>query len=33
MGKRYLTQASLTRLIVGVPSTTLGDLLKEGVAV
>jgi len=33
MGKRYLTQASLTRLIGGVPSTTLGDLLKEGVAV
>jgi transposase-like protein len=33
MGKRYLTQASMTRLIGGVPSTTLGDLLKEGVAV
>jgi transposase-like protein len=33
MGKRYLTQASLTRLIGGVPATTLGDLLKEGVAV
>jgi putative transposase len=32
-GKRYLTQASMTRLIGGVPSTTLGDLLKEGVAV
>lgn len=24
MGKRYLTQASLTRLIGGVPATTLG---------
>jgi transposase-like protein len=33
MGKRYLTQASLTRLIGGSPATTLGDLLKEGVAV
>jgi putative transposase len=33
MGKRYLTQASLTRLIGGIPATTLGDLLKEGVAV
>ena len=33
MGKRYLTQASLSRLIGGVPATTLGDLLKEGVAV
>jgi transposase-like protein len=33
MGKRYLTRASLTRLIGGVPATTLGDLLKEGVAV
>jgi transposase-like protein len=33
MGKRYLTQASLTRLIGGIPGTTLGDLLKEGVAV
>jgi len=33
MGKRYLTQASLTRLIGGIPTTTLGDLLKEGVAV
>jgi transposase-like protein len=33
MGKRYLTQASLHRLIGGVPSTTLGDLLKEAVAV
>jgi len=33
MGKRYLTQASMTRLIGGVPATTLGDLLKEGVAV
>ncbi len=33
MGKRYLTQASLTRLIGGAPATTLGDLLKEGVAV
>jgi hypothetical protein len=33
MGKRYLTQALLTRFIGGVPATTLGDLLKEGVAV
>jgi transposase-like protein len=33
MGKRYLTQASLNQLIGGLPATTLGDLLKEGVAV
>ncbi|MGZ6340043.1 MAG: hypothetical protein ACXWNG_06725, partial [Candidatus Limnocylindrales bacterium] len=33
MGKRYLTQASLSLLIGGIPATTLGDLLKEGVAV
>jgi hypothetical protein len=33
MGKRYLTQASMTRLIGGVPGTTLSDLLKEGMAV
>jgi transposase-like protein len=31
--KRYLPQASLTRLLGGVPNPTLGDLLKEGVAV
>jgi putative transposase len=33
MGKRYLTQASMTRLIGGVPGTTLSELLKEGMAV
>ena len=33
MGKRYLTQASMTRLIGGIPGTTLSDLLKEGMAV
>ena len=33
MGKRYLTQASMTRLLGGVPGTTLNELLKEGVAV
>jgi hypothetical protein len=33
MGRRYLTQASMTRLIGGVPGTTLSDLLKEGMAV
>jgi hypothetical protein len=33
LGKRYLTQASLPRLIGGIRVTTLGDLLKEGVAV
>jgi hypothetical protein len=33
MGERYLTQASLTRLISGVSATTLGDALEEGVAV
>jgi putative transposase len=32
-GKRYLTQASMTRLLGGVPGTTLSDLLKEGMAV
>jgi putative transposase len=33
MGKRYLTQGSVTRLFGGVPGTTLSDLLKEGMAV
>jgi transposase-like protein len=33
LSKRYLPQASMTRLLGGVPMTTLGDLLKEGVAV
>jgi putative transposase len=33
LNKRYLPQASMHRLIGGVPATTLGDLLKEGVAV
>ncbi len=33
IGKRYLTQASMTRLIGGVPGTTLSELLKEGMAV
>jgi hypothetical protein len=33
MGRRYLTQGSVTRLIGGVPGTTLSDLLKEGMAV
>ncbi len=33
MGKRYLPQGSMTRLIGGVPGTTLSDLLKEGMAV
>jgi aminomethyltransferase len=32
-GKRYLTQASMTRLLGGVPGTTLSDLLKKGMAV
>jgi transposase-like protein len=32
-GRRYLTQASMTRLLGGVPGTTLGELLKEGLAV
>jgi transposase-like protein len=31
--KRYLPQASLTRLLGGGPMPTLGDLLKEGIAV
>lgn len=31
--KRYLPQASLTRLLGGVANPTLGDLLKEGIAV
>ena len=31
--KRYLPQASLTRLLGGLPNPTLGDLLKEGAAV
>ena len=33
MGKRYLPQGSMTRLLGGVPGTTLADLLKEGMAV
>jgi transposase-like protein len=33
MGKRYLPQGSMTRLLGGVPGTTLSDLLKEGMAV
>ena len=33
MGKRYLTQVSMTRLLGGIPGTTLSDLLKEGMAV
>jgi len=32
MGKRYLTQASRTRLLGGIPGTSLSDLLKEGMA-
>lgn len=32
LGKRYLPQASMHRLLGGVPATTLGDLLKEGVS-
>jgi transposase-like protein len=31
--KRYLPQASITRLLGGLPSPTLGELLKEGAAV
>jgi putative transposase len=31
--RRYLPQASMTRLLGGAPMLTLGDLLKEGVAV
>ncbi len=31
MGKRYVPQASMHRLLGGVTPTTLGDLLKEGV--
>jgi transposase-like protein len=31
--KRYLPQASIVRLLGGLPSPTLGDLLKEGAAV
>jgi len=31
--RRYLPQASITRLLGGAPLVTLGDLLKEGVAV
>jgi putative transposase len=31
--KRYLPQASLTRLLGGIPNPTLGELLKEGAAV
>jgi putative transposase len=31
--KRYLPQASLTRLLGGLPNPTLGELLKEGAAV
>ncbi len=33
MGKRYLPQGSLTRLIRPHPRTTLGEMLKEGMAV
>jgi len=33
MGRRYLTQGSVTRLIGGVPGATLSDLLKEGMAI
>ena len=33
MGKRYLPQNSMTRLLGGIPGTTLSDLLKEGMAV
>jgi hypothetical protein len=33
MGKHYLTQASMTRLLGGIPGTTLSDPLKEGMAV
>lgn len=33
MGKRSLTQASMTRLLGGIPGTTLSDLLQEGMVV
>lgn len=33
MGKRYLPLGSMTRLLGGIPGTTLSDLLKEGMAV
>ena len=33
LGKRYLPQGSMTRLLGGVPGTTLAELLKEGMAV
>jgi putative transposase len=33
MGKRYLPQSSMTRLLGGIPGTTLSELLKEGMAV
>jgi hypothetical protein len=33
MGKRYLPQSSMTRLLRGIPGTTLADLLRERVAV
>ena len=33
MGKRYLPQGSMTRLLGGVPGTTLAELLQEGMAV
>jgi transposase-like protein len=33
LGKRYLPQSSMTRLLGGVPGTTLAELLKEGMAV
>jgi transposase-like protein len=33
MGKPYLPQSSMTRLLGGVPGTILSDLLKEGMAV
>lgn len=33
LDRRYLPQSSMTRLLGGVPGTTLSDLLKEGVAV
>jgi len=32
-GKRYLPQHSMTRLMGGIPGTSLAELLKEGVAV
>jgi hypothetical protein len=32
-GKRYLPQHSMTRLMGGIPGTSLAELLREGVAV